>query len=129
MKPKLLNFLLVAGLLLALAACSGQSAGPTVIHATLNEMTVVLDKTSVPAGPVTFEITNEGAIEHELVLELAGSDDLPFEAGGVESEAEHIQSGGTASFQWTLEPGEYQLSCHIPGHFEAGMYTYFTVTP
>jgi len=127
MKPKLLTFLVVAGLLLVLAACSGQPAGPTVIHATLTEFGVALDKTSVLAGAITFEIENTGAIVHELVLEPSGAHDEPFEAGGVESEVEDIEPGATASFEWTLEPGEYQLACYIEGHFEAGMYTTFTV--
>jgi len=125
MKPKLLTFLLAAGLLLVLAAC--QPAGPTVIHVTLSEFKVEMDKTSVPAGPVTFEIENAGAIVHELVLEASGGHDEPFEAGGVESEVEDIQPGSTVSFEWTLEPGEYQLACYVPDHFEAGMHIAFTV--
>ena len=125
MKSKLFVFLLAAGLLLSLAACAPK--GPTVIHVTLTEFKVTIDRTSVPAGPVTFEITNNGAIEHELVLEAAGSHDEPFELNGVESEKEAIQPGTTVSFDWTLEPGEYQLSCYVPGHFEAGMHTTFTV--
>ncbi len=127
MKPKYLVFLLAAGLLVVLAACSGQPAGPTVIHATLSEFTIVLDKASAPAGPVTFEIQNAGAIEHEFVLEPAGAHDEPFEANGVESEVEDIEAGATASLEWTLEPGEYQLACYVEGHFEAGMSTTFTV--
>ena len=126
MKPKLLTFLLAAGLLVVLVACSGQS-GPTVVHVTLSEFKVEVDKASVPAGPITFEINNAGAIEHEFVVEPAGAHDEPFEANGVESEVEDIEAGATASLEWTLEPGEYQLACYVGGHFEAGMFTPFTV--
>ncbi len=131
MKSKHFAFLAVAGLLLALSACSGQPAaqdtGSNVIHATLTEYAVELDKTSVPAGTIKFEIDNIGEIMHELVLEPAGAHDEPFEANGVESEAEDIEGGATASFEWTLEPGTYQLSCYVEGHFEKGMFTTFTV--
>ncbi len=125
MKPKLLTFFLAAGLVLVLAAC--QPAGPTVINVTLSEFAVALDDNSVPAGPITFQIENAGAIVHELVLEPSDGRDEPFEAGGVESEVEDIEPGATASFEWTLEPGEYQLACYVEGHFEAGMVITFTV--
>ena len=128
MKPKLLNSLFTAGLLLALVACNGQSPGPAVIRVALNEFTIELDKSAVPAGLITFEIENVGATEHELVLEPSGAYDEPFETGGKASEVEGIQPGSTVSFEWTLEPGEYQLACYVGGHFEAGMYSSLTVT-
>ncbi|TFH36398.1 MAG: hypothetical protein E4G99_05060 [Anaerolineales bacterium] len=120
---------------LFLAACGGQQAAsvPTEVHVTLREFTVEMDKTSIPAGPVTFIIENAGGLEHELVLEKAGDNDVPFEADGVESEAEAIAPGSSASFDWTIdEPGQYQLACHVDqdgvDHFGLGMLLTFTVT-
>jgi uncharacterized cupredoxin-like copper-binding protein len=111
-----------------LASCGGP-AGPTEVQAKLSEFKIELDKTSIPAGPVTFNITNEGAITHELVLEPAGARDEPFEKDGKVSEAEDIEPGDSTTLEWTIdEPGEYQLACYIEGHFEAGMHTTFTVT-
>lgn len=116
---------------LSLAACGGTKppAGPSEVQVTLSEFKVEMDKTSIPAGPVKFVITNKGAIEHELVLELAGVNDEPFEAGGKASEAEDIEPGGSATLEWTIDtPGQYQLACYVEGHREAGMVTTFTVT-
>jgi len=34
---------------------------------------------------------------------------------------------GTVTFTVDLEAGTYQLVCNLPGHYEAGMHTVFTV--
>jgi uncharacterized cupredoxin-like copper-binding protein len=66
---------------------------------------------------------------HEAVLERAGSDDDALEVRGREYEAEHIAPGQTRTVTWTIpHAGKYQLACHMPGHFEMGMKTFFTVT-
>jgi len=111
----------------ALAACGPK--GPTVVDVTLTEYKIEMSKTSVPAGQVKFNITNEGSIVHELVLEPGGAVDDPLEGNNQESEVEDIQPGQTVTLEWTIDtPGEYQLTCHLPGHFENGMVLPFTVT-
>jgi len=140
MKNRRFSSIVVVAILLAVAltaaACSSQPAGPTVVQVKLNEYNVVMDKTSIPAGPVRFEIENTGTEEHELVLEPAGTKDEPFELDGVESEAEGIPPGGKATLEWTItDAGDYQLSCYVTNegdtqdHAEKGMITTFTVTP
>jgi hypothetical protein len=48
---------------------------------------------------------------------------------GREAEMEDIAPGETKSATWLItQPGVYQLACHLPGHFEAGMLARFTVT-
>ena len=138
MKNRNLKFVMLSVAVLLLGACgspqpAAEPAGPTEVHVTLREFTVEIDKTSIPAGPVTFIIENAGGLEHELVLEKAGDNDVPFEADGVESEAEAIAPGSSASFDWTIdEPGQYQLACHVDqdgvDHFGLGMLLTFTVT-
>jgi uncharacterized cupredoxin-like copper-binding protein len=139
-EKKMKNRTLVIAILSAvlLGACSSpqaatEPAGPAEVHVTLREFSVEMDKTSIPAGPVVFTIENVGALTHELVLEKAGDDDAPFEANGVESEAEDIEPGATATIEWTIdEPGEYQVACHIndlgADHYDLGMLHTFTVT-
>jgi uncharacterized cupredoxin-like copper-binding protein len=52
-----------------------------------------------------------------------------MEADGQESEAADIEPGKTKTLTWTFtEPGEYQLACHVPGHYEAGMVIPIAVT-
>jgi uncharacterized cupredoxin-like copper-binding protein len=99
-----------------------------VVNVKLSEYKIEMDKTSIPAGKVKFAIQNVGSLEHEVVLEAADSHDEPFDANGVESEAENIAPGASATLEWTLDTaGQYKLSCYTPGHFEQGMFTEFTV--
>lgn len=109
-----------------LTACGG-STEPAVVNVKLDEFNIELDKSQVPSGDVKFVITNDGTVEHEFVLEPAGTMDEPFEMDGMESEAEDIEPGATTTLEWTLAPGDYHLGCYIEGHFEAGMETTFTV--
>jgi uncharacterized cupredoxin-like copper-binding protein len=102
---------------------------PTQVAITLTEYKLSMDSTTVSAGvPLTFSATNDGTMMHEVVLEPAGAVDQPFEMNGRQTEIEHIAPGETKSATWTItQPGEYQLACHLPGHFEAGMVERFTV--
>jgi uncharacterized cupredoxin-like copper-binding protein len=105
------------------------SATSQTLDITLADFSVAISPTTVKAGqPITFVVTNSGAVMHEMVLEMAGDDDVPLAADGVESEIEDIAPGATAEMTWTItEPGTYQLACHVPGHFEQGMVTTFEV--
>jgi len=116
----------------SLVACGGKG-GPTEVHVKLTEFKIEMDKTSIPAGPVKFIIDNAGKEKHEVVLEPAGTNDQPLEAGGKAAEAEDIEAGASATLEWTIDqPGDYQLGCHInennEDHFALGMVTAFTVT-
>jgi uncharacterized cupredoxin-like copper-binding protein len=128
------SLILVTVLLLAVAAAvfAAQVAGAqaaTHVGVTLTEYKVSMASTSIPAGvPVTFNATNKGQTIHEVVLEKAGAADQPLEMNGGEAEIEDIAPGQTKSATWTItQPGVYQLACHVPGHFEAGMVQQFTV--
>ncbi len=116
-----------AMLAVALAACGPK--GPTTVDVTLTEYKVEMSKTSVPVGQVKFNITNEGSIVHEVVLEAKGGMDAPLMSDSSEAKVMEIEPGATTTLEWTIDtPGEYQLSCHLPGHFENGMVMPFTVT-
>jgi len=130
-----LLLVLLSLVVLLLAACGGGQAasGPTEVHVKMTEFEFQMDKTSIPAGPVKFIFDNAGKETHEAVLEPAGANDEPFsDADGKESEVEDVEVGTSKTLEWTLEPGEYQLGCHInengEDHFELGMVQTFTVT-
>lgn len=149
MRPRL-GVASILALFALLSACSGasQSATPsgstggggTAVDVTLTEFQVQLSATDIPAGPVTFNVTNNGSVVHEFVVfktDLA-EDALPTDdegtevdedASGLESmgEVEDVPVGGTDSFDATLEPGEYVGICNVPGHYGSGMHIHFTV--
>jgi predicted lipoprotein with Yx(FWY)xxD motif/uncharacterized cupredoxin-like copper-binding protein len=70
----------------------------------------------------TFNVTNSGTLPHEFVIEKAGANDEPLEADGGEAEIEPFDAGTSQSIDFTFtEAGTYQFSCHVPGHYAAGM--------
>jgi len=103
-------------------------------------MGITIDVTSVPAGTVTFNVTNASKdIVHEMVVSpvAAGQTELPYlkeenrvdeEAAGHLGEVSELDSGGTGSLTVDMKPGQYILYCNIPGHFIGGMWTVLTVT-
>jgi uncharacterized cupredoxin-like copper-binding protein len=100
----------------------------TGVGVTLSEFKVELDNSQVPTGPIRFLIENRGSVTHELALEPKGANDAPLAIEGKEAEATDIEPGQSVTLEWTLEtPGSYQLACHLPGHYEAGMVTTFQV--
>ncbi|HDH24606.1 MAG TPA: hypothetical protein ENH00_00225 [Actinobacteria bacterium] len=98
-------------------------------------MTITSDLTTFKVGvPYRFEVTNEGAIAHEVML-VQPTDSTDMEAidelalGMVE--AEDLVPGATESFDYTFTKadlaGPLELACHVPGHYEAGMFLPITV--
>jgi mono/diheme cytochrome c family protein/plastocyanin len=111
------------------------TGGPSVA-VDLVEWSVTAGQPSVEADGVTFNVTNGGAVTHELVVirsDLA-ADMLPVDGGEVDESAldvvGHIPefSGGTSeSVTLDLTPGNYVLICNIPAHYGLGMSTTLTV--
>lgn len=93
------------------------------VDVTLMEFMVESSSTDLEANePYTFVISNTGSATHEFVIEPAGVEDQPLEANGEEAEVEDIAPGTSQSLTWTFtEPGDYQIACHVPGHYQQGM--------
>ena len=68
------------------------------------------------AGEVTIEFTNESGIPHNVEVE----------GNGVEEVSDTITEGST-ELTLTLEAGEYEFYCAVPGHKEGGMEGTLTV--
>ena len=77
----------------------------------------------------TFSVTNNGAFEHEFIIEPVGDVEQPLEVSGQKTELEHLQPGDSKTLQLTFpKAGTFQIACHEPGHYEAGMVLTITVT-
>lgn len=74
---------------------------------------------SVPAGEVTFQITNAGTEEHEFEI---------FKGDTVVDEIEGLVPGLTKDLTVTLAAGDYQFKCLLNGHDQLGMTGTLTVT-
>jgi uncharacterized cupredoxin-like copper-binding protein len=110
-------------------------------------MALSADYATVPHGTVSFLVTNDGNIDHEMVvLPLTGSRTVGARPVGGDGKVDEAGSLGEASKTggagagdgiapgasgWvtvTLAPGHYELVCNLPRHYGAGMYTQLNVT-
>ena len=126
---------LIAGWAMSALACLLAFAAGTVVKVELQDVTndgttktmrMALDHTSVKAGPVTFQATNESkTLVHEMLViptSLAASA-LPYDAkkdvfieNQVESlgEIEELQPGKSGELTLRLKAGSYLLACNQP---------------
>jgi uncharacterized cupredoxin-like copper-binding protein len=101
---------------------------------------IYVDRDSVPAGMVTFNLRNEGVSTHEFVIfktELT-ADNLPVKDAQVQEDSPDLQKiseqqefppGESRQISVNLDPGHYVLICNLPDHYEQGMRIDFTVLP
>jgi uncharacterized cupredoxin-like copper-binding protein len=117
----------------------GLSAGAKTMDATasdtvavtLSEFSIQASQTTFEAGKTyTFDVTNAGTVNHEMVIEPADVVDQPLDNGGHPAEVADLAPGkqGTLTFTFT-EPGKYQIACHEPGHYQHGMELTIEVAP
>ena len=125
----------------AATSAATKVATPTglVITVAAKDYAFGLDKSTAPAGQISFTATNSGPTNHEFVVfktDLA-PDKLPLVAdkSKVDEEGEglhHIDEigdlnvGDSKTLTVTLEPGAYVFVCNLPAHYAQGMYVAFT---
>lgn len=136
--PALLLFILFVS---GLAACSGQTQGPQTVEITLTEFGIQSTLTSFEAGqPYLLVITNSGALDHELTVMPAGAqmDDNDMEDKGHDMSGallhvgqEELTPGAIVTVEYTftqeMNLGQFEFACHLPGHYEAGMFAPISV--
>lgn len=122
-RRKALLGVLAFALVFAATACGDGDAGGdaggggTRLEVTATEFQFAPADLTAPADtPVTIVLTNEGAVEHDLVIEETAE------------KVAHVASGETGEGQITLPAGTYTFYCSIPGHREAGMEGTLTVS-
>lgn len=103
-------------------------------------MGIKLDRDTVAAGEVTFEVVNDSrTIIHEMVVSpvadpavalpyLADEEKVDEDVAGHVGEVAELDPGKAGALTVTLKPGSYILFCNIPGHYVLGMWALLTVT-
>jgi uncharacterized cupredoxin-like copper-binding protein len=138
-------------------ASTAPAATGTTVNVTLSDtaglrgpMTLKADVNGVPAGDVTFVVTNSGTIDHEMVVlqtdtafdklpvNNAGDPPAPVASGGNKVSETHnigetgdpdLKPGTTRTFTIkNMKAGAYVLVCNIAQHYGLGMRAAFTVT-
>ena len=151
---------IIVSVMLALTACSSSTpqatptpppqttqspspAGQNDVAVTLAQWSITLSSATVPAGAITFSVTNAGTIPHEFVVLSTDTAAADFPIGSFEGEANRIdedkvgtnvgetgdmQPNTTKSISIDLTPGHYAFVCNLPAHYGQGMHIDFTVT-
>jgi uncharacterized cupredoxin-like copper-binding protein len=114
-------------------AAAGPASGQVKAHATpkatvINvwagkptELGFTLSKASgIPAGPVTFKVTNVGVAFHDFEICSAPT------VGGAKNSCvgkvtKVLHNGQSATLTVTLKKGKYEFLCNVAGHAASGM--------
>ena len=98
---------------------AGSSASPVELAA--KEFVLIPKDMAVQAGTVALIVKNQGAIEHDLVVES--------QRGQPVAQIAIIEPGETRRVDISLRPGTYKLYCNLPGHEDTGMVATLRVNP
>ena len=105
---------LVLGVVAVLAINSDSTAesssGASSVEVTLTEFTVTFNPSVVPAGDVTFTVTNNGTVDHNFAIPSLNARTAMLKAG----ESTTLEVKG-------LVVGEVEYLCEVAGHSAAGM--------
>jgi len=90
-------------------------ANTSTVNVSATEFKFALSTQTVKAGTITFKLTNNGGIPHDLSING--------------KQTPNIDPGATTTLKVTFtKPGNYPYLCTIPGHAEAGMKGVLKVT-
>jgi uncharacterized cupredoxin-like copper-binding protein len=90
---------------------AGGGAGQTV-QVSEKEFKISLPSTTLKPGSYTFDLSNDGKIQHDLAID----------GPGVNKEKTPVINGGQhATLKVKLSAGEYDFYCSVPGHKQLGM--------
>jgi len=134
----LITVFLASSLLLSACGPSTNPDGSVNVKVTLRDFGIDSSLTKFEVGvPYHFTITNEGAVNHELMIMepmMPGMDMSMEEMDAMALayvEEDELPAGATQTLDYTFtEPapaGSLELVCHIEGHYEAGMVLPITV--
>lgn len=102
-------------------------------------MSIEINPKTVPAGKVTFRVTNKSnAVVHEMIVAtvkdenvvmpyIAGENRVDEDKAGDLGEVSELDPGKSGSLIIEMKPGTYHLYCNVPGHYMMGMWTVLKV--
>ena len=108
------------GAVQAAAVTPTAASGPQLVDVSLTEFAIDMP-TTLPAGKVRFNVTNNGTVPHSFVLEGEGIS---------KRLANNVPPGGSAKLNADLKPGTYTVFCPVGegAHRAKGMEVTLTVT-
>ncbi|MEZ5139681.1 MAG: multicopper oxidase domain-containing protein [Acidimicrobiales bacterium] len=92
------------------------SAAAAPVAVALSEFSIAPSTITVPLGG-KIQVTNNGTVDHNVAVTDTAIKSADISAGGAE----------TVDLS-SLEPGDYELFCAIPGHKDSGMVATLTIT-
>jgi uncharacterized cupredoxin-like copper-binding protein len=153
MRTRTLSAGIAAALALVTAACgsgdtenaSSDSGGSRRVEVAMVDFDFKPETLAVAKGEeVQFAFTNDGKVRHEAYfgsLEDQADHEKEMAEAGEESGGHDAHGGGRGNSKITVEPGKsgdltyrfneagtYEIGCHEPGHYAAGMKITVTVT-
>jgi hypothetical protein len=93
----------------------------TKLGVVAREWSLVLSRSTLPAGQAVVQLQNFGEDAHNLRIERVdggGSFDVPL-----------AESGELQKAEGAVTAGDYRIYCTLPGHDAQGMHARLTVTP
>jgi uncharacterized cupredoxin-like copper-binding protein len=101
-------------------------------------MGVKLSTDTVPAGEITFNVTNSSqeTVHEMVVFPYKDGEQVPFSSqdakinedlAGHLGEVSELDPAKGGALKISLKPGKYILTCNIPGHYMNGMWAILTV--
>ena len=96
------------------------AAQSVAVPVTLTEWKIELARDTVPAGPLTFRLSNKGTVTHGFYVR----------GEGVDKGSREVAAGASGTFSVTLKPGTYEVFCPMSdnSHKAAGMVKTLVVT-
>lgn len=96
-------------------------AAPARLGVVAREWSLVLSRSTLPAGVALVQLQNLGEDAHNLRVERLDG------AAGSGFDVPLAESGEVQKAQGALAPGDYEIYCALPGHEAQGMRARFTV--
>jgi uncharacterized cupredoxin-like copper-binding protein len=130
-----------AAAFIVITSCSSAGHTPSgpAVNVTLKDFSIRSSMAIADAGPVEFDVYNQGPATHEFVVVRTDipADRLPIAADGLSVDEDALAPVGEISEVsiWTgqtldlrLSPGRYVFFCNLEGHYLGGMHIGFTVS-